>query len=86
MTPHTPLDEAVKIGLISFDSTMRSNLSVGRPLDLFVVPADRAAPVVQRRIEADDVYFNDLSVRWSLLLNEVRATIPPPPFMAALAG
>ena len=86
LVPGTPLDEAVKIGLISFDSTMRSNLSVGKPLDLVAVPADRAAPVVRRRIEADDGYFNDLSVRWSLLLNEVRATIPPPPFMAAGIG
>ena len=78
----TSLDEAVKIGLISFDSTMRSNLSVGRPLDLIVVPSDQETPIVRRRIERDDAYFNDLSIRWSMLLNEVRATIPPPPFMA----
>jgi len=81
MTTGTALDEAVKIGLISFDSTMRSNLSVGRPLDLVAVPSDRGEPTIHRRIEADDGYFNDLSARWSMLLNEVRATIPPPPFM-----
>lgn len=77
----TPLDEAVKVGLISFDSTMRSNLAVGRPLDVIVIPADGANPVIQRRIEADDPYFNDLSARWSMLLSESRATIPAPPFM-----
>ena len=79
----TPLDEAVKVGFISFDSTIRSNLAVGRPLDLAVIPADPALPAIRRRIEADDAYFNDLSARWSLMLNEARATIPDPPFMSA---
>jgi putative proteasome-type protease len=81
LTYEIGLDEAVKVGLISFDSTMRSNLSVGRPLDLIVIPADRGRPVTRRRIEVDDSYFNDLSARWSMLLNESRATIPDPPFM-----
>jgi putative proteasome-type protease len=78
----TPLEEVVKVGLISFDSTLRSNLAVGRPLDLIVIPADVGQPVIKRRIENDDPYFNDLSTRWSLMLNEARATIPDPPFMA----
>lgn len=75
------LDEAVKVGLLSFDSTIRSDLSVGLPFDLIVMPADPAKAVVRRRIEADDPYFRDLSARWSMLLNESRATIPDPPFM-----
>ncbi len=79
----TELSEVVKVGLISFDSTLRSNLAVGRPLDLAVLPADPKAAVIQRRIGVDDVYFNDLSARWSLMLNEARATIPDPPFMLA---
>ena len=77
----TPLEEVVKVGLISFDSTLRSNLAVGRPLDLIAIPADRACPVVRRRIGVNDPYFDDLSTRWSLMLNEARATIPDPPFM-----
>lgn len=77
----TPLGEAVKVGLISFDSTIRSNLAVGRPLDLIVIPRDEARPVIKRHIDWDDRYFNDLSVRWGMLLNEARATIPDPPFM-----
>jgi len=77
----TPIDEAVKVGLISFDSTMRSNLAVGRPLDLIVIPEDSSSPTIRRRIGADDAYFDDLSTRWSMLLTESRATIPPPPFM-----
>jgi putative proteasome-type protease len=79
----TPLDEAVKVALISFDSTIRSNLSVGRPLDLIVMPADPAARVIRRRIEADDDYFNLLSAEWGRLLNESRMAIADPPFMHA---
>lgn len=81
LTVDTPLDEAVKVGLISFDSTIRSNLAVGRPLDLMVIPADAGQPCIERRIERDDLYFNDLSARWSMLLTESRATIPSPPFL-----
>jgi len=81
MNYDSPLDEAVKVGLLSFDSTMRSDLSVGLPFDLLVIPADPARPPVKRRIEVDDPYFKDLSARWSMLLNESRATIPDPPFM-----
>jgi putative proteasome-type protease len=78
----SPLDEAVKVGLISFDSTMRSNLSVGRPLDLIAIPADRRQPVIHRRIGEDDSYFNELSYTWGRLMNESRQQIADPPFMA----
>lgn len=84
----TPLDEAVKVGLISFDSTMRSNLSVGPPLDLIVVPEDKAANVIRMRIGAEDPYFRQLSSDWGRLMNESRAQIGDPPFMriAKVAG
>ena len=78
----SPLDEAVKVGLISFDSTMRSNLSVGRPLDVIVIPNDRHASIVRRRIDQDDAYFNELSANWGRLMNEARQQIADPPFMA----
>lgn len=82
MTYDSPLDEAVKVGLLSFDSTIRSDLSVGLPFDIAVMPSDPARPVIRRRIEEGDPYFVDLSHRWSMLLNESRAAIPDPPFMA----
>jgi putative proteasome-type protease len=82
MSYDSPLDEAVKVGLLSFDSTIRSDLSVGLPFDIVVMPADVTRPIVRRRIERDDAYFSDLSQRWSMMLNESRATIPDPPFMA----
>ncbi|MGF7149582.1 putative proteasome-type protease [Sphingomonas zeicaulis] len=77
----TELDEAVKVGLISFDSTLRSNLSVGRPFDLLVVPSDATKPDIRLRISEDDAYFDMLSSEWGRLLNESRAAIPVPPFM-----
>jgi putative proteasome-type protease len=76
-----PLDEAVKVGFLSFDSAMRSNLGVARPLDLIVMPADPAAPILSRRIEPDDEYFNLLSRRWAELLHEATGLIPNPPFL-----
>lgn len=82
MDYESPLDEAVKVGLLSFDSTIRSDLSVGLPFDIVVMPADPDRPVIRRRIERDDAYFADLSNRWSLMLKESRATIPDPPFMS----
>lgn len=82
MTYDSPLDEAVKVGLLSFDSTIRSDLSVGLPFDMVVMPTDHGLPVIRRRIEDGDPYFVDLSQRWSMLLNESRAAIPDPPFMA----
>jgi len=81
LTFQTSLDEAVKVALISFDSTIRSNLSVGRPLDLIVIPRDAQAPAIRRRIEADDDYFNQLSADWGRLLNESRMAIADPPFL-----
>lgn len=77
----TPLDDAVKTGLISFDSTMRSNLSVGRPLDLIVLPADEAQAMVVRRIGETDGYFDMLSSQWAIALAEARKIIPMPPFL-----
>jgi putative proteasome-type protease len=77
----TPVAEAVKVGFLSFESSMRSNLAVGRPLDLMVMPGDPAVPLVTRRIEADDAYFNDLSTRWTSMLKDATDAVPDPPFL-----
>lgn len=81
LTYETTLDEAVKVALISFDSTIRSNLSVGLPLDLIVIPSDQAKAPIRLRIEDDDAYFSALSREWGRLLNEARFAIADPPFM-----
>ncbi len=77
----TPLHMAVKFGFLSFDSAMRSNLGVGRPIDLMVMPTDPEEPLLVRRIEVDDPYFDDLSERWSRYLHQATEDIPNPPWM-----
>jgi putative proteasome-type protease len=76
------LADGVKLGLISFDATMRSNLSVGMPLDLIVVPDDPEGEMVERRIEPGDDYFDELAREWSRLLNDALLAIPAPPFLS----
>lgn len=80
----TPLDQAIKLGLISFDSTMRSNIAVGPPLDLIVIP--HSGPVMERRIEADDPYFRDLGRRWSEALAAAHRAMPAPSWLASPSG
>ncbi len=74
------LYDALKIGLISVDSTMRSNLSVGMPLDLLVVRRDTCAAELAYRIEPGEPYFQDLRQRWSAALRAAHQGIPRPPY------
>jgi putative proteasome-type protease len=76
----TPLAEAVKLGLISFSTTMRSNVGVGAPFDLLTLRRDMISGE-QRRIEADDPYFEDLHDRWTRAQAQARAAMPEPPWM-----
>jgi putative proteasome-type protease len=64
LTPHTPLAEAAKCVLVSFDSTMRSNLSVGMPIDLICYERDSLDVQWRRRFDEDDPYFTELSHEW----------------------
>jgi putative proteasome-type protease len=84
--PDVSLAEAMKVGFLSFDASIRSNLAVARPLDLMVMPHAPGSRVLTRRITETDPYFTDLSARWGDLLADAAATIPDPPFMADLAG
>jgi putative proteasome-type protease len=83
LTHRTSLAEAVKIGFLSFDSTMESNLGVAHPIDLLVLPADRAKAVVKRRIEEDDDYFREITRSWGKMLNEAVAKLPEPPWLTS---
>jgi putative proteasome-type protease len=82
----TPLDEAVKVGLLSFDSTMKSNLGVARPIDVVVVPSDRGQPVLTHRIGEEDPYFGEITKRWADALAEASREIPNPHWLADLAA
>ena len=63
--PDMAIGEAAKLILLSFDSTLRSNLSVGMPIDLMIYQRDSMVIGEQRRIGPDDPYFKMLSKAWS---------------------
>lgn len=68
--PSTSIIEAQKAVLLSMDSTLRSNLSVGMPLDLAVIEKDACRVTSRRRIEAGDPQFKAMSEAWSVALRE----------------
>jgi putative proteasome-type protease len=80
VTYETELYEAVKVGLISFTSTMRSNLSVGLPIDMVIARAGTAKAELVHRIDEYDPYFRELNDRWSQALREAQQSIPRPPY------
>jgi len=73
--PAMRLGEAAKMLLLSFDSTVRSNLSVGLPIDLLVYARDALKLERTRRIERDDPYFVKLSSDWGKALRKAFADI-----------
>ena len=76
----TDIYDALKISLISMDSTMRSNLAVGLPLDTMVLRRDTQKVELSHRIESGDPYFEDLRSRWSNALRAAHVGIPRPPY------
>jgi len=71
-----PFEDAIKLLMVSFDSTLAANLSVGLPLDLIVLQRDRFTPLHQRRIGADDGYFRAISTGWSDALRRAFQSLP----------
>ncbi len=78
VTPDTPLDEAAKCALVSMDSTLKSNLSVGLPLDMVVYEADRFASDRIICIDENNPYFKMLRESWGNKLREVFDGIDDP--------
>ncbi|MCC5958108.1 MAG: proteasome-type protease [Rhodobacteraceae bacterium] len=75
ITANTPLDEARKAVLLSMDSTLRSNLSVGMPLDMAIIETNALRVSEYRRIEANDEEFAAMSAAWSQALRDAFAQI-----------
>lgn len=73
--PKMRLGEAAKLMLLSFDSTLRSNLSVGLPIDILVYERDTLDVRRVKRIEEDDEYFRHLSSSWGEALRTAFAKI-----------
>ena len=72
------LVDATKCTIVSFDSTMRSNISVGLPIDLVVYEANALTIRLQRRIEETDPYFQMVHAQWGAGLRRVFAELPAP--------
>jgi len=78
ITPDTPLDEAAKCALVSMDSTMKSNLSVGPPLDLVVYQANRFESEQIACLDHDNPYYRMLHGSWGQKLREVFDSLEDP--------
>lgn len=78
LTPETPLDEAAKCALVSMDSTLKSNLSVGLPMDLVVYEADRFTTEKIVCIDEQNPYFRMLHDSWGQKLRAVFDSIEDP--------
>ncbi|PHR71215.1 MAG: peptidase, partial [Henriciella sp.] len=74
--PETSIPTALKAAFVSMDSTLRSNLSVGMPLDLAVLPLGQFAFSVRRRMEQDDGEFAKVSGAWSDSLKDAFRNLP----------
>ena len=78
LTPETTLVDGVKLALISMDSTLRSNLTVGMPLDLLVYRQGTQTVTLRKRITEDEPYFRSVREGWSNSLREAYRAMPVP--------
>lgn len=74
----TPLNNAIKCTLVSFDSTMRSNISVGLPIDLVSLKTDALCFDSRHHITEEDPYFSQISSRWRDGLKTIFDQLPEP--------
>ena len=75
------LSEGAKCALVSMDSTIRSNLAVGLPLDLVIVKRDQFTVARHASIDAENGYFRNLRSLWSEALREAFARLPEPDWL-----
>jgi putative proteasome-type protease len=80
LSPHTAIADATKCVLVSFDSTMRSNLSVGMPIDLICYERDSLEVHQRRRFDEGDAYFTALSSEWGEGTRQVFRQLPELPW------
>jgi putative proteasome-type protease len=77
VTPGATLEDATKCVLVSFDSTMISNLSVGMPIDLLCYARDSLQVTMKRRFASGDTYFEALKQQWIVGTRKVFHELPP---------
>ena len=69
-------EDAVKLMTVSFDSTLKANLSVGLPLDLMIINRDGFEAAHTRRITHEDEYFQAISSSWGDALRQAFLSLP----------
>ena len=74
--PDMSFEEAVKLLIVSFDSTMKANLSVGMPLDLQIYKNDQLETGIQKRIESDDELYLPIASGWGDALRKTFKSLP----------
>ncbi|MBM3557830.1 MAG: peptidase [Alphaproteobacteria bacterium] len=78
--PGTSLLEATKCAMVSFDSTMKSNVSVAPPLDLAIIRRDGLRVALRQRIQETDPYFLEVRKRWGEGLRSLFGSLPEMPW------
>ena len=78
MTPSATLEDATKCVLVSYDSTMLSNLSVGMPIDLLIYRRDSLQVDFRRRYPPNDAYFDGLGSAFGEGIIRVFDGLPDP--------
>jgi putative proteasome-type protease len=74
--PHVLLEDAARCALVSLDSTMRSNISVGPPVDLAFVPRDSLKVAHSLRLDFDTPYYAQLKETWARQLDSAIRSLP----------
>lgn len=75
--PDMSFEDAIKLLMVSFDSTIKANLSVGLPLDLKTYDVNSFAYGYATRIEATDAYYQQISQSWGEALRNALMHLPP---------
>jgi putative proteasome-type protease len=78
ITSSTSMAEAAKCVLVSFDSTMRSNISIGLPIDLLCYERDTLKAGMHRRFGVNDPYFDIICEQWGVGLKRLFSELPDP--------
>jgi len=81
LTWQTPLSEALKIGLLSMNAAIMSNLSVGLPVDVLLLRSGQTVAHTYR-IEEGDPYYSQLGLRWQVAMHQALDSVPDPPWDA----
>lgn len=70
------LDEAIRLTVLSLNATVRSNVTVGPPLDLGIYRADSLQPLVTGRLDEEDRYYQEINEAWNVALREAFVRLP----------